>query len=167
MKISKILLAVCVLSLLAAGTVAAAPTDTKTLTINFAPAARATLTLGQSSITFPDKSPDSDPIVYDNEGAVSVLASVRTGSSSTPSLTVICTDLTSGSDTIPISNVSWTASGDAGFVAGTMNKTTAQTAGSWTGSGSRNGSFTYALMNSWNWATGSYSATATYTLTAP
>ena len=52
-------------------------------------------------------------------------------------------------------------------MAGTMNKTTAQSAGSWTGSGNNAGTFTYALVNSWSYATGTYAATATYTLSAP
>ena len=75
-------------------------------------------------------------------------------------------DLTSGSDTIPISDVTWTAEG-SGFVAGTMNKTTAQPVGSWTGSGHRTGTLSFLLANDWNHATGSYTATATYTLTSP
>ena len=159
----KILTAVLVFSLLAAG-VALAAADTKTLTINFNPVARATLTLSQSSITFVDASPDSGPITA---GPVNVTSSVRTGTASKPTLTVLCTDLKSGTDTIPINNVSWTASGDAGYQAGTMNATTAQTAGNWTGSGSRQGAFTYNLVNSWGCMTGTYTATATYTLTAP
>jgi hypothetical protein len=48
-----------------------------------------------------------------------------------------------------------------------MNKATAQTVGSWTGSGNRSGTQSYALANSWNYATGAYTAMATYTLTAP
>ena len=92
---------------------------------------------------------------------------MKTGSASTATLTVLAAgDLTSGTDTIAISNVTWTATG-AGFVAGTMNKTTAQSAGSWTGSGNRSGTFSYFLANSWSYPTGSYTATTTYTLTAP
>jgi hypothetical protein len=166
MKIAKIFVVVLTLGLLAAGSALAA-TDTKTLTINFAPAARATLTLGQSGITFPDSDPDTTPSIAATQNPVAVTASVRTGASSIPTLTVVtATDLVSGSDTIPIGNVTWTASG-TGYVAGTMNKTTAQSAGSWTGSGNRSGTFSYFLTNSWNYATGSYTATATYTLTAP
>lgn len=163
MKFGKIVLAILVLSLLAAGA-AWAITDTKSLTINFSPAARAKLTLGAASITFPDADPDTSPTVA--AGPVTVTSSVRTGASSAVTLTVLCPDLASGSDTIAINNVSWTASG-AGYVAGTMNKTTAQSAGSWTGSGTRAGSFTYSLVNSWSYATGTYTANATYTLTAP
>jgi hypothetical protein len=86
---------------------------------------------------------------------------------STVSLTILAAgDLLSGASAIPISNVTWTASG-AGFVAGTMNSTTAQTVASWTNSGNRTGTQNYFLANSWNYATGNYSTSATYTLTAP
>ena len=40
--------------------------------------------------------------------------------------------------------------------------------GAWTGSGNHTGlTQTYALANSWAYATGSYAAVVTYTLTAP
>ena len=101
------------------------------------------------------------------ENPVNVTAKVKTGSASTATLTVLAAgDLTSGGDTIAITNVSWTATG-TGFIAGTMSKTTAQSAGSWTGSGNRSGTFSYVLANSWSYATGTYTANATYTLTAP
>ncbi len=164
MNIVRVISAFLVLSLLAAGAAWAA-TDSKNLTINFNPAARAKLTLGAASILFPDSDPDTSPTV--SAGPVTVTSSVRTGGASTPTLTVVTGgDLVSGGSTIPIGNVSWTATG-AGYVGGTMNKTTAQSAGSWTGSGSRSGSFTYTLVNSWDYAIGNYTATATYTLTAP
>jgi hypothetical protein len=75
-------------------------------------------------------------------------------------------DLDSGTDTIAISNLTWSATG-TGFQAGTMNKTTAQTLGNWTNSGQQSGSHTYTLPNSWSYSTGTYQATITYTLTAP
>jgi hypothetical protein len=45
--------------------------------------------------------------------------------------------------------------------------TTPQSAGSWTGSGQQNGTFSYFLANSWNYAAGNYTQTVVYTLTAP
>jgi hypothetical protein len=147
--------------------VAFAANDTQNLTVNATVSARASLSLGQSAINFPDASPDATPSIAANENAVTVTAKVRTGSSSTATLThKAADDLKSGSDIIPIGNVTWTASG-AGFQAGTMNKTSDQTAGSWTGSGNRSGTFSYFLANSWSYATGSYAASSTYTLTAP
>jgi hypothetical protein len=76
------------------------------------------------------------------------------------------TNLTSGGDTIAISNITWTAGGD-GFVAGTMAVSSEVPVASWTGSGNRSGTQTFAMVNSWAYTPGSYSASATYTLTAP
>ena len=75
-------------------------------------------------------------------------------------------DLINGTQSIAITNLAWTATG-AGFVAGASNKTTAQSVGSWTGSGTHVGSQVYTLPNSCAYATGTYSATLSYTLTAP
>lgn len=129
--------------------------------------ATAVLTVSSTTLSFPNQDPDTTPSIPASEGAISVTAKARTGTSSTVSLTVIAADdLLSGGNTIPISNVTWTSSG-AGFVAGTLNKTTAQAIGSWSGSGSRAGTQSFVFANSWTYATGNYSTTATYTLTAP
>jgi len=153
------------LILIAGGAFAAS--DTKTLTINATVSARASLTLENSTINFVDADPDGTPSIPATENVVDVTVKVRTGSTSTATLTHLAAgDLTSGGDTILIGNVTWTASG-TGFQAGTMNRTTPQTAGSWTGSGSRSGTFSYFLANSWDYALGNYTASSTYTLTAP
>jgi hypothetical protein len=137
------------------------------LTINATVGSRAELTLSPTTISFPDASPTTSPTIAANS-TVSVTAKVRTGSASSPTLTVLANgDLASGAQTIAISNVTWTASG-APFIGGTMNKTTAQSAASFSqGSGSYAGSYAYSLVNSWSYDTGSYTQTATYTLTAP
>jgi len=156
-----------ILGLLAISIPAFAVTATQPLTVNMALSARAKLTLGVSAINFADADPDTSPSVANTEGAVTVTAKVRTGAASIATLTHLAGgDLTSGSNTIAISNVTWTVTG-AGFVAGTMNKTTAQSAGSWTGSGSYSGTFSYSIVNSWSYPTGTYAASTTYTLTAP
>jgi hypothetical protein len=98
---------------------------------------------------------------------VTITAKAKTSAGSTVTLTLLAgTDLTSGVDTIAISNMTWTVGG-AGFVAGTMSMITAQPVASWTNSGNRTGTQTFALANSWSYPTGTFSATATYTLTAP
>ena len=166
MKIAKIIIFTIIGTFLLTGGVWAA-TATANLTINATVAATAKLTLSTNTINFPDADPDLISSIPSTPASVSVTAKAKTGSTSTSTLTVLAADdLKSGSDTIAISNVTWTASG-TGFVNGTMNKTTAQTAGSWAGSGNRSGAFSYFLANSWDYATGSYSASVTYTLTAP
>ena len=144
-----------------------AATDSKVLTVNATVSARATLTLGVAAINFPDSDPTAVPSISATENPVSVTAKVRTGAASTATLTCIAGGaLISGTDTIAISNVTWTAGGN-GFVGGTMSSTLAQSAGSWTGSGNNSSTFSYSLANSWSYAIGSYSQTVTYTLTAP
>lgn len=140
--------------------------DQETLTINATVAAKAKLTLEVNTINFPDADPDSVPSIPANENPVEVNVKAHTGSGATVTLTVQANgDLQSGSDTIPITNVSWTATG-AGFVSGVMD-TAPVAAGSWTGSGSRDGTFSYFLANSWDYAAGNYTQTVVYTLTAP
>jgi len=158
-------LAVGLILALMAG-VAFAASDEKNLTVNAQVDARAKLTLSHSTINFPDADPDEVPSISASQNPVTVTAKVRTGKNSTATLEhQAAGDLKSGGDEISISNVTWTATG-TGYVSGTMN-TTKQTAGSWVGSGSRTGSFSYFLANSWDYATGNYTVTTTYTLTAP
>jgi hypothetical protein len=156
-----------VLVLVCATSVIGFAASTQTLTINATVSSRAELTLSPTSISFADASPTTSSTIAANS-TVAVTANVRTGSASTATLNVLANgDLTSGSDHIAISNVTWTASG-APFIAGTMNKTTAQSGATFAvGSGSYSGTYTYTLANSWGYNTGSYAQTVTYTLTAP
>ena len=137
---------------------------TQVLTINATVLSRAELTLTPTIISFPDASPTTTPVIGANS-PVTVTARVRT--SGTPTLRVIAGgDLTSGSDTIGVDRVSWTAA--APFIGGTMNNSTAQDAASFgVGSGEYIGTYTYSMINDWSYAVGSYMTTATYTLTAP
>ena len=158
--------AVACLALVTASAGGWAATDQQTLTINATVSAKAKLTLGVAAINFPDADPDSVPSVAATENPVSVSVRAQAGSASSVTLTAQANgDLDSGTDTIDITNVTWTATG-AGFVAGTMD-TAAQPAGSCTGSGNHAGTFSYALANSWDYMPGSYSQTVVYTLTAP
>lgn len=144
-----------------------AATSTGNVTVSSTVSATAKLTLGSATVSFANADPDTTPSIAATEGAISVTAKAKTSAAGSVTLTIVAAnDLTSGSDTIAISNVTWTVTG-AGFVAGTMNKTVAQSVASWTGSGERSGTQSYALANSWSYATGSYSVAATYTLTAP
>jgi hypothetical protein len=146
---------------------AMAATDSQVLTINATVAARAKLVLAPTTINFPDADPDLVPSIAANENSVNVLANVRTSTLGVSTLTCLANgNLDSGSNQIAISNVSWTAGG-AGYVGGTMNNAVAQAVGSWAGSGARVGTMNYFLANSWAYATGSYTQTVTYTLTAP
>jgi hypothetical protein len=155
------------MAVLAVPLVANAATDNQTLTINATVAARAKLVLAPTVINFPDADPDVTPSIAATENSVNVLSNVRTSSAGNATLTCQANgDLASGGDAIPITNVTWTATG-AGYVAGTMNSGTAQSVGSWTGSGAYTGSLDFFLANSWAYNIGNYTQTVTYTLTAP
>ena len=144
---------------------AAQATGTVTVNANINPKAK--LTLGAASIAFPDLDPDAAPSLTAT-AALDIDVKARTASNATVTLTVQAgDDLKSGSDTITIDKLTWTGAGASFNASGTSNKTTAQTVVSFQNSGTATGSQTYALANSWTYATGAYSATLTYTLTAP
>lgn len=140
--------------------------------VNASSTCSAQLTINTTSVTFPSANPGAVPTVPANENPVAVTANVQIDDGSTATLTVLAGgDLVSGSDTIAINRVSWTATGSgdnsSGLIAGTMSKDTAVLAGSWTQSGTYTGGFLFFLANSWSYATGTYSQTVTYTVTAP
>jgi len=144
-----------------------AANSTSNVSVSATVSATAKLSVGTSTLTFPNADPDVTPSIVASEGAVSISAKAKTSAGSTVTLTLLAAgDLLSGTDSIAISNLTWSASG-TDFVSGTMSKTAAQTVASWSNSGTRSGSQSFALANSWSYATGSYSAQATYTLTAP
>ena len=127
----------------------------------------AQLTINMTSINFPNANPGAVSMVPANENPVAVTASVQIDDASTATLTALAGgDLISGSDTIAINTVSWTATG-GGLLPGIMNKVTPVLAGSWTSSGTYTGAFSFFMANSWSYATGNYSQTVTYTVTAP
>jgi hypothetical protein len=138
-------------------------TATATATVN----AVARLTLSSTSLAFPDTDPDTTPAIPASGGAIIITAKARTTIGDTVTLVVqAADDLRSGLDTILATQLTWTSTGP-GFVAGTMSKTAAQSVASWTSSGAWSGTQSYTLLNSWTYATGTYSTTLTYTLTAP
>ena len=160
---SGILAVAALLGLSDAASAQATATGSLNVTVNVS--ARARLTLGAASITFADADPDSVPTM--TSSAVSIDVRARTGAGNTSTLTLLASGpLTSGTDTIAISNLTWTVTG-TGFQAGTANDTTAQTVGSWNGPGSPAGTQTFSLPNSWTYAVGSYAATLNYTLSVP
>ncbi|MFI5330762.1 MAG: hypothetical protein ACHQ2F_06975 [Desulfobaccales bacterium] len=130
-------------------------------------ASSAQLTLSPLTINFPDADPGTVPSIPATGNPVSVTVNATTGYLQTVTLTALAQgDLVSGGSTIPISNVTWTASG-SGFSGGTMSKSVAQQVGRWTGSGTRTGTLSFFLSNSWSYATGNYTQKVTFTLTAP
>jgi hypothetical protein len=145
-----------------------AATETDPATVNITVSAMAKLTLTPGTIQFTPDNPNIEPDTPAAQNPVSVRVAARTTTpTAAVTLTVLASDdLRSGSDVIAIGQVRWTASG-TGLVNGTMSKSSPVTVGQWSGPGLRTGSLNYFLANSWNYATGSYATTATYTLSAP
>jgi hypothetical protein len=165
--ISFISVACMILTWLIASGVSMAASDTKHVVIKAKIDKVAKLIIDTNSITFPNMDPDEVKQVPALQNDIRVTVKARTGSTSPVNLNVIADgDLSSGPDTIPVQNVMWQASGQ-GFSSGTLSKATVQTAGSWKGSGVREGTFRYYLNNSWNYQKGEYQVTVAYTLTTP
>jgi hypothetical protein len=165
MKTRYTLLGIALLAIAVAQPLGAATTTTN-VTVSATVSATASLEIGSATVSFPDANPDTTPSITASPAALSVTAKGKTSAGSIVTLTLQAADnLKSGSDTILISNVTWTAGG-TGFSAGTM-ATTAVSVGSWTNSGNRAGTLSFVLANSWDYPTGDYSTSATFTLTAP
>jgi hypothetical protein len=159
----RILLAAGVIIGLTAMDAAAQATANASLTVNATVSSRAKLTLDAAAITFGDADPDVVPSISATTLNVGVKARKAVGN---VTLSVVADGpLTSGGDTIALTNLTWTVTG-AGFVTGTM-AITDQSLATFGSSGNFTGTQTYVLANSWTYATGNYSATITYTLTAP
>ena len=144
-----------------------AATETKSIVMKAKIEKMAKLIVDTNTIIFPNMDPDEAKQVPALQNDIKVTVKARTGSTSPVNLNVIADgDLVSGPDTISVQNVIWQASGQ-GFKGGTLSKSNIQTAGSWTGSGVREGAFRYYLNNSWNYEKGEYQVTVTYTLATP
>jgi hypothetical protein len=145
---------------------AVAVSDTAVQTITVHVENEACLSLDTGNVTFPNDNPRAEPKIP-QIGSVNIQAEARTSDTGNVSLTALAgSDLLSGADRIPIGAISWTGSG-AGFVpSGVLSDSHAQTLGQWDHSGIYNGAITYSLINEWDYPTGTYTATVTYTLTA-
>jgi hypothetical protein len=171
MKGKTMMLTILALLLIGAGAAWGA-SATKDVTLSATVNSSAKLTLATSTITFPDADPDAAFPIPANENGAIVTAKVKTGSATSATLKVLAADdLKSGTDTIAITNVTSTATNSTGsfFTAGpvTWSKSSPGAPVGGGNSGSYAGTFNWFLANSWTYATGVYTANATYTLTAP
>jgi hypothetical protein len=132
-------------------------------TISAAVATAASLTVSNANLTFNSADPETVSSIAPTQGNITVTAKARHAATGDVILSVKAgSALTSGTDTIAISNITWTGNGNMG-ASGTM-ATTDQQVGAWVGSGVRTGDLAFRLANSYAYATGTYSATITYTL---
>lgn len=144
---------------------AAGQASTATLAANVNTLAK--LTVSAASVSFPDADPDAIPQVPSLGGSLLITARAR----ATPGAQVLLTvqaadDLRSGVSVLPVSNITWTATGP-GFVGGTLSKSAPVVVATWTGSGVRSGSQQLYFRNLWTHPTGTYTVSIVYTLSAP
>ncbi len=170
MKIKVAFLVILAIMLGGAG-IASAVTSTAGVTVTAEIVPTATLTLSNTTITFSGHESPPTPMAASENGST-VQATFRTATATPGTLVVQANgDLTNAaSDTIPISALKSTATNTLGsfFAAGPITWSSSSAVQVGTGpSGDYTGTFSWALDNSWTYATGTYSATATYTLTAP
>jgi hypothetical protein len=126
------------------------------------------LAIAPSTITFAVADPDTTPSVA--APSVTVSYRVRNNAGGNWRISLLAGgDLTAGAATIPITNVTWTASPTPRFQAGTLSRTLAQTLASGTGNvtNTTTGSVVFRLANSWTYNVGTYSTSVVFTLTAP
>lgn len=132
-----------------------------------AAAQRLELSVSPAAIVFPSADPDVSPTI----AAAPVVVGIRIRQSLGPwQLTVLANgDLMSGSDTVDITSVTWTATPVPPFQNGTVSRTVAQrmASGAGTVNPTQNGSVTFRLANSWNYNAGTYTQTLVFTLSAP
>jgi hypothetical protein len=127
-----------------------------------------TLSLSRTTIPFASADPDTTPSIA--APVVTVTYRVRFNGGNNWQLTLLASgDLNSGSATIAVSNVTWTATPTPPFQAGTMNATLAQRLAGGTGdvNPARTGQVAFFLANSWSYDVGTYTTSFIFTLTAP
>jgi hypothetical protein len=117
------------------------------------------LTLGASTLTFPDASPGTVAAIPANENPIAVTVKYS-GNGSWVLTATAAGDLQSANDKIPATTVRWTVTG-TGFVSGRLRANQAQTVAS--GSDDASGTLRFTFANSWTYTTGTYGQTVTFT----
>jgi hypothetical protein len=137
-----------------------------------APEARAqqgaNMSVAPTAFSYPSGDPDTTPIVTGPQLTISYKV---TGGPIGWTITVQGTDLTSGPNTIPASNVTWgTATPQPPFVGSGTLSTTAQRLAGEVGNhaaGTQTGYVTFSLKNLWTYNAGTYTHTITFTISIP
>ncbi|WP_214175287.1 hypothetical protein [Geomobilimonas luticola] len=143
-----------------------------------APPVNLQITLSTTAVTFPDQDPDLFPVSQQSGAPVQVILSTKNLTATAPySCSVIARgDLMSGTSTIPIANVTWTAvtvAADPGesFFNGTLSSAAPVKVAQGYGNDSRKtplqGNLTFFIQNLWSYETGTYSQTVDFTISAP
>ncbi|HEX7124758.1 MAG TPA: hypothetical protein VF406_03140 [Thermodesulfobacteriota bacterium] len=129
------------------------------------------LDLGAPSITFPDANPDLQPTIASTPVTIRIGIAVIGGRGRPWRLTIVANDhLRAGASVIDAGNISWTSSrtNQGWFAGGTLAVAAPQTMAQGTGSLAITSSdIAFRLQNRWTYNPGSYTTTATLTLSSP
>jgi hypothetical protein len=126
------------------------------------------LAISPTTISFPSADPDTTPVV--TAGAVTLTYGIKDKNKNDIwQLTVQAAgDLQSGSATIPVSSISWSASPAPPFQNGVLSSTLAQLLASGRTDVSPDAAATvvFRLTNSWSYNVGTYTQSIVFTLTS-
>jgi hypothetical protein len=121
------------------------------------------LTISPTTISFSAADPDLVPLI-NADFPVHVTIVVSGTTRSWQLILHANGDLAGGGQTIPISNVSWTATSSPPFQNGTLVNNVDQRAASGTGVANQQGDLNFMFMNLWTYRARSYSQTVRFTL---
>jgi hypothetical protein len=116
------------------------------------------------TVNFPDADPDMTPVIGPSDVRIRIFATDRA-----PWVLTIQadTDLLSGTDMIPASNISWVPVPRPPFQAGTLSTVMPQLLGSGPNRVIVWGRLYFYMQNSWGYSPGNYTGTATITMSQP
>jgi hypothetical protein len=130
-------------------------------------AQRVELTITPAAFSFPSADPDTTPIVV--SPALTIRYRIQQNRDAQWRITVLANgNLQDGAAAIPIERVTWVATPAPPFQDGTMSSAVERLVASGTGNApTANGSITFRLVNSWDYAAGLYTQTFVFTISAP
>ncbi len=137
---------------------------------SIASAQKLDLSVSPSTITFASANPDTTPTVVSAPITVQIRVRQLLPIIGQWQLSVLAGgDLVAGPSTIPITNVTWTATPAPPFQNGTLSRTTAQRIAGGTANvnPAQTGTVTFRFANSWTYDAGIYTQTLTFTLSSP
>lgn len=127
-----------------------------------------TLTMAPANITFPDQDPDTNPTTAATQTVTITVSATGMGSDQWSLTALSRGNMVAPGSSIPISNISWTATNQPTFMNGSMTTAAPGTlVARRSGNGSTSGILTFAIQNLWTYFTGNYTQTTDFTVASP
>jgi hypothetical protein len=144
-----------------------AQSSSRTLTINAQVNSRYKLETSTTTVTFTRMAdPSTNPVIAQNEPPIQITVKATRGNQQRVWLRVLATaDLSDGlGHTIPVGNISWTATGSGYTTSGTLVRNSSLQLGYWANSGSYSGTLAFRFQDNQNFYPAIYKLTVTLTL---